>query len=484
MKFVYTLLFLLISSSAIAQESIGFTDSTDFEYLIDYRLPDWGYGLFSLNSFSTGFNGSKSDRDLTRNNFLDLPEQNKIERKNFNAGFNIMPQYELFRENEERTYLIQTNVIVGSSFGKNEQGELQDQNGVIVTSDQFSNNRQFRFDHDFTSTGSFYLNDNVFFNPSLTYRMSYRTSFSEAQNDDITTNEVQQFSRNLRIVPGIGIGFGRIRNITPILRSLRLNERYKALGNAPLNSQEITNASEQFTRYNAYPRNWDRPLKYFWEDMNSGLNGKLDELSSFDAFFLNDIFNENLGSRFEGYSISISINYDLRSNLNRNDNQVSDILVRNSDIDRDVIAGVSGIWYKNLNLNHQLSVRSNWNLRLPVSKENPERWRLDSFNEFSWLWILADRFLLENSIFSSYRSLDRKNLDTFQFYDIDTSLRSDLTFFVENKFSVSGGIYLRQNYRFSKSQIQTGSTYQRYDSSSWNWGVTVSLRYYFNRNLF
>ncbi len=480
MKTIFSLLFLLTSSSLLAQESIGFTDSTDFKYLIDYRLPDWGYSSFSINTLSGNIDGSNWDNDYQLRNETTLLDQRSSSRENFSSSFGLVPRYEFFQQSEERTLNLQTQFIIGGSFDKNEQEETD----LSGTSTQESSASQRRFDHEFSGNGLWYLNGDFFVQSGLAYSASYRNNYNKSDVDQGQTQNYKSFSRNLRLIPSVGIGFGRLRNVTPVLRALRMNERYKALGNSSLNNDEIIYAAKQFTQYSSYNRIYDRPLKYFWEDMNTGVNQKLDGIGIFDTFYLNDVFDENLGSRFEGYSVSVDITYILQSRLDRNENRISDSFDRDLDIRRQAVVELSGLWYKNLNLDHQLSFTSNWDLALPINKENPDKWELYNFNDFSWLWVMADRFLLENSLIVRYLNSDRKDVEDFDSPVLITDLRSNLTYFIENQLAISGAVFFGRDYRLTKIQDMVFPQSQRSEVTNWNWGITVSLRYYFNRNLF
>lgn len=485
MKFVYTLLFLLTSSSIIAQESIGFTDSTDFEYLIDYRLPDWGYSNFYLSNVGVGINNGinkiNRDRNFSGSNSF---QTNRFESNQFNLGFGVAPTYDYFRESEDLNMKVNTSLSFSVNRRTNEQENEDNNSGVMNTNKVNSSLGSERIDFDINAETQHFISSDLFLEGN--WRSNLRYDFNSSTENRNQLPEITQSSttRFIYFNPGAGIGFGRIRNVTPILRALRLNERYKALGNSSISKQDIEFSSVQFTRYQGYQRTYDRPLKYFWNDLNNGIQGKLSSLSAFDIFYLNDLFNENLGSRFEGHSVTLTGGYTYFNSLSKIDFHGSDPNRRNFDILRAANVELNAVWYKNLNLNHQLSANFVNQLYFPLERRNSVEVAYSSQFDSGWLWILADRFQLNNQLRLRYNRDRVKDIESLKEHNLFTNISSQLSYFIENRFLLSASLGLNQTYRSRDFTPNNNLFDENYSRSTWDINFSVSLRYYINRNLF
>ncbi|MAO63963.1 MAG: hypothetical protein CL666_03095 [Balneola sp.] len=108
---------ILITKPVLAQQSIGFSDSTDFQYIIDYRLPDWGYSNFSLSTASIGNNGQlnvfKLDRDPETTELPFIFEDRELRNQ---LNISLRPVYEYYRESEQKMIDLYTYARVGSNY--------------------------------------------------------------------------------------------------------------------------------------------------------------------------------------------------------------------------------------------------------------------------------------------------------------------------------------------------------------------------------
>jgi len=73
------------------------------------------------------------------------------------------------------------------------------------------------------------------------------------------------FEYETHLSPYIGIGVGRIRDVTPIFMALRMNERLKALGwEEGLPADRVQRIAQTIAKRNGYISVHDRSDKYFW----------------------------------------------------------------------------------------------------------------------------------------------------------------------------------------------------------------------------
>lgn len=485
MKTILSLLFLLTSSSLLAQKSIGFTDSTDFKNLIDYRLPDWGYSNFYLSNVGIGVNGTIDNLDRDRN-FSDLNsfQYDRLEARQLNLGFGISPAYDYFRESEDLNILANSSLLLSMNKRTNKREDEDNNSGVIINNDRKNSSGVKRIGLNIDVESQKYVSDNFFIEVDWRSFIRYDFDRNSTKIDgavDITTNSKNRF---ILIEPNAGIGFGRIRNITPVIRALRLNERYKTLGNTSLTKQEIEFSSVQFTRYQGYQRRYDRPLKYFWKDLDNGIDSKLSGLNAFDLFYLNDVFNENLGSRFEGYSIILTGGYSYSNSLSKQDYDDSTPDQRSFSIVRVANTELSAQWYKNLNLNHQISAGLSNQIYFPLEKRISTELSFMSQFESGWLWVLSDLFQLNNQLRITYNRERIKNIELFKEHNLFTNVSSQLSYFIENKLLLSTSFGLNQRHQSRDYALSDNLYDESLLRNSWDISFSISLRYYLNRNLF
>lgn len=463
---------LLISSYHLhAQESIGYSDPDDFQYLIDYRLPDWGYSNFYISSANFNSSGSYRFFDQDSNNFF--PGTAESDQTNYSTGLSIAPRYELYKESEFRTFSLNMFSSLSTNFSRFDEDETFGGS----ENEENSNTNSQAFQYSLSFFNDYYFSENAFLITNLFSNVRFSRFKGESERNGQPINEQTIKQRDINFQPSVGIGFGRIRNVTPVLRSIRLNERYKELGNNPLSGSEILNTAETFTKVQGYQRTRDRFLKDFWSDVNTDVNGKLNQLNTFDLFYLNDVFSENLGSRFEGYRASVRVDYFYFNQL-LNEENFNGFDVRDLSISRQAHLNLEFDWFKNLNLYHQLSINATNQLILPLEQENDEDWINQADINAEWLWVFADRFQLTTSFLN--RIIDLKSKDSrFESFDQYLSrLGTNLFYFIENRMVLNAGVSL-QYQQFSR-EFETSN----FDDKRFQWSINAGIKYYFNRNLY
>ncbi|SMO42289.1 hypothetical protein [Gracilimonas mengyeensis] len=484
----FALLFLTVCSSPLfAQQSIGFSDSTDFQYILDYRLPDWGYSNFYLESGSFQSSGEylRIDDEL-----FDISQSGIVttdtDHNTHSIRINLTPAYRYFRQSEDKTISLNTRLGVNTCLqGSSRQLEYEYDSNTEIRAlgyDRDIYNGSYGSNYQVDLSIQNYLNENFFLLTAIDADFRYQwTDYSRKGSDDILPKRRRDLlERRLYLNPELGIGFGRLRNITPQIRAIRLNERYKSLGEASLTNREIIATAEHFTKLRGYQRTTDRYQKYFWGDMNQVLSGKLDAINAYNLLYLTDVLNETLGQRLEGFETSISGTFSYFNRLRREESkQLGETSIdRDTDINKALITTATIRWYKNLNLNHQISFVSENNLQFPLEDESDLKWTLSSQTSFNWLWTLTDRYLfttrLQNQLLNPKRKLNTSNFDYLR---NTTYLSGNLSYFIENRIALTGGasvgmeIYNRESVVTMKEKL-------------FNWNVNASIRYYFARNLF
>ncbi len=476
MKTSFLIICILIPTIGLSQESVGFQNKADFQKLIDYRLPEWGYKNFFLSTSSARFNWR--DQNL-RNEVVDplFPNSDSeltFTSSDFNAAVN--PRFVIYRESEQRIYIINTSLSVFTQatnserqqeFPIGEDIESIKLRNIGIQPNAFVNLKE-------------YINSNFFISASMSGNFQITRSKRNEEENSFNEQDVI-INRNINTQPSFGIGFGRIRNITPILRSLRVNERYKALGGNTFSDSELMEVAELFTKYQGYQQRYDRPLKYFWEDINEASNNKLDQLSAYELFYLNDVFDENLGQRFEGSELMITGFYRYINVLRRTENVDRILTSRDITLAREAGFQVTARVYKNLSLEHQLSTDITTNTVFPLERVDPVNWEFNGTGSIRWLWNIADQLTINTSNSTYYQTFDIKENPELEATYFTNSTQSGLTYFIENKMSISAGVSLNYIKRFlvTQSPALLETTYKSY-----SFGFNFAVRYYFDRNLY
>ena len=468
--------FLLISTFQLkAQESIGYTNPDDFQYLLDYRLPDWGYSNFYISS--GGFNTSGTYRSFDQE--LGNPgdpffNQSETSRANYNTNLGFSPRYELYRESELRTFSMDMISTLSTNFSKSKSNDKS--GGTTEESKANSNGQSFRY--RISLNHNYYVSEDVFFITDLFSDLRFSRGKTETEFNEMTVNDETFTDRNINFRPSVGIGFGRIRNVTPIIRAIRLNERYKELGNESFSGNEIQNTADTFTKVQGYQRTSNRFLKDFWGDVSNNVNGKLDRIGAFDLFYLNDVFNETLGSRFQGYEASVSVDYLYSNQLSKDNNELNNTETRNFNINRQANLNLTFDWFVNLDLYHQLSFRTQNTTLFPLEKSNSEEWINQTDANAEWLWIFADRFRLDTDLQARYTTRNFKDDVVDKFGVISSVLRTNVFYFIENKMALNAGVSLAYN-GVNREFLDVTVV-----NKAFQWSVNAGIQYYFNRNLY
>ncbi|MDZ7680779.1 MAG: hypothetical protein U5J63_03460 [Fodinibius sp.] len=135
-------LLFIASSSAFAQQSVGFSNPDNIDSILDYRLPAWGYSNFYLD-FDAQANGSDQ-----KSTFSDNARRQ--------GSFIVRPTYDLYRESEARIFRFNTGV------------DLTFLNGVDKSSNDFSSSdakvqsQNFESNFDISTSLREYVTDRSF----------------------------------------------------------------------------------------------------------------------------------------------------------------------------------------------------------------------------------------------------------------------------------------------------------------------------------
>ena len=320
----------------------GFTAPADVGALLDYRLPSWGYHHLQMDF---GFDALQTDTQGSKN-----------------LTFDLGSDYLTYHESEDWTWHLETNlqggynnqsVDHGARSTRNIQGRaLLNGSATYYVAGDWAVTGQLSGDYD-------YRENRAIQDTSTTWRYDHRTRFN----------------------PGAGVAYGRIRDVTPLLRAQRISERLGALGRTPLTADEVQALAEIIARRSGYAVVFDRSDKAFWGDLLGRLAGDT-PLTPYEVMYLTEVLVEELGSRFEGWKIKAGVG------TRRTGGDLGD--------QADFVSGNVRCSH-NLSLDHQLSVSGSWQ-RDWRDLRNEELIRLG----LTHLWVLADRVTWTNSLTGYY----------------------------------------------------------------------------------
>lgn len=423
---------VLIPLYSQAQTSVGFSDPEQTQNLLDYRLPDWSYRVWDAQLALDG--SSSEDRYNSESSFdSDLSS---------NVGTSFLQN----REGENRSYYLRGDL--SGIYQKNKRSsdyESVSQKNIEGFLDLWASGKQH------LAQGP------LFVSLGARANRAYLDDFFGRQRGE-SMDEEQYITRYRSHTLSAGLGYGRVRNVGPLLKSQRLNERIQALGRPELSDQQIQEVARVLASEYAYRQVFDRSDKYLWDKVLAPMLEGQPPLSPFEIMYLTDVLSEDHGSRFEGWNVELL--YEWKDFGRRSENHSSYATRYRPQL--------AFQWSHNPSLNHQFRV---W-LMVDYSWENRNVREVDEGDlslEFEYLWDVADRFHWTNRI-RYYGNLaipeypERHN----------ASLQSSLRFFIEDQLSLIAGVDGSHYWR--KEEFRT--------NKSLDFTYSLGLQYHIDRVLF
>jgi len=264
---------------------------------------------------------------------------------------------------------------------------------------------------------------------------------------------------------GVGAGFGRQRNVTPIIQAQRLSERLRALGRDALSREQILELAAVLARQGGYGRVFDRPDRHLWRDVLEPILAGDAPLSPYEVLYLRDMLSERLGSRAEGSTLEAGVSAT-RTTLTGSSSMSSTRWGPR----------VGARWSHNLSLDRQISILFSGTFNWADGDSPPD----DDFKQGSGLlalthlWVLADRVYWSTYLQGQFSYLE---------YDTapGTVRQRDLTLGTTYSIYVEDRMTLEPNARLGWTRIGTA------DAGSLEhvtWGLGVGFSYDLENALF
>ncbi|MEZ4387957.1 MAG: hypothetical protein R3D98_10375 [Candidatus Krumholzibacteriia bacterium] len=270
--------FLLLSLPGSAQESATFPESVGFEApadlgaLLAYRLSDWGWRTVEV---AGAFEGGGNVAPLVENDEF-YGRFDRYASLDLAAGLRWTHEGELSRRSLR---------VDGTGRWRRTRSQWSD----CVTW-----GLEGRFEVD--GRWDRYLARDRWF---VSARLALASSHEEIHGCFIGYDEsTGGYGHRVEL----GGGWGRLRDVEPLLRAQRLAERLVALGRVRPGRAQVLAAAEVLATRGGYGAIYDRPDRRFWQEVFAALTGG-ETLDLAEVLYLEDALAENLGDRRQGVRV-------------------------------------------------------------------------------------------------------------------------------------------------------------------------------------
>jgi len=452
------MVFYTVSFSQVSIDDLVKKDKQidpDKEYLIyEYRLPDWGYNQFYFNA-SNSFNGlSRSDKDISQ--------------ENFSTSVQFSPHFIKYHESEQTVFSL--NSSINSSF--HHSSSKSDQ----INYSSRSNANQLRIDLNADATYIRYMKDRWFLytqTDNRLYFLEWHENSTYINNNNNDTDRGISLQRNIDLSGRIGLGYNRVRNVTPMFRALRFNERMEDL-NRTENPSYLSELAAFFAQRSGYSQAYDRPDKYFYNDLPDKIKSILNSSQPWEIIYLDETWDEIIGDRYEGWDITsgLLINYEKNKS---NGPYLTELFLLGAYMEYRYYHNLSSFYQLGFDCYSSFTKSLNDN----TSYEYLGKGQLQIENLFN----LTDKMLAEinftlESAFTSeniWQRRDRYLVHTILHYFLENNLSANFNASYNAYYNWPGNIsFDYEDYSYRNS---------RYEEEK-NWFITIGMTYFLDRGIF
>lgn len=302
---------------AIIPFSLILAQSTDPGIFSKYKNNNSGYDIWSISgNFQSNLNTSGSNetgellsspriyRDATNLFNTEMDSKYYYLRQSDDSYLFFSPS--LSYSNENRGY--------SSSSGTNKyKTQINDQNSNLGL------DLNWRY-YDSPDLHSLFFG----VNPSIQFQFN-QDKQSGLQNN-VTNSDLFRMRNDHSADLNVFVGFGRLRNVTPVVQAIRMSERMLLTGsaNSGLTETQILNLAEKIQQVSVFNTVFDRSSKFFRTSLFEGLvSNEGRDLTTYQKEFLMDVFYETRVARYEGYEFQIGVHSEYSNQFSRNYNRSS-----------------------------------------------------------------------------------------------------------------------------------------------------------------
>ncbi len=428
-------------------------DNTDPSVFTKYKIPNTD--LKSL-WFNTSLNFSSNKQDYTG-------DTNVNSYYNSNFGYNLRPSYYLLKETDNKHLYFKMDLSGHYSHSYSENHYSTDPYLSSSKNNMYSTSIYLNF------LNNNYLNSSdVFY--SLSSSISVSMSDAKNENNNGTTTNSYTGNKNQYYNFLLGFGFGKLRNVTPVVSAIRFQERLKQVNllNKDLSNEAIEGLAQQFSRQSYFSSVHERPNKYFWQSIDDALSRdgiSLNGLNMYSSSYLMETTGEVRFLRQEGCIVGINAQLQYQNTYQA--------YAGNHQLEEEFYT--LGNMY--INYSHQLNLNSQVNFNLSISggpnvianQLIKQLYSLDA--EAGYNYELTDRIVTS---LSDEFSLDFRN----------ESVQQKI---LRNNFILSVNYFIEDNMSFNFNYNWQYFIYKDYNlynpSTNNNHSVNVGFTYYIDRGI-
>ena len=308
MKYFFVLLVsvIIISINKSNAQTYGL-DNTDPSVFTKFRVPDTDLRSLWFNT-NLNFNSNRTDNSGSLYSYLQALTFSEYS----NLTYSLNPQYILLHESESNylNFKVNLNGNLAYSF----QSSKYYYNSYTSTSkqNQYAVNLSSNFTYD-----NYIDNGKTFYSAGAVINISMNDS--KTNNSGDAAERYYDGTKNQDYVFSFGAGFGKIRNVTPVVSAIRFQERLKQLNMLKENLSDgtIEDLASRFYKQTYYGQVYDRSGKYFWQSVEKALAAdgvSLNGLNMYAASYLMETVNEVRFLRQEGFMTGVNLNFDYTNN--------------------------------------------------------------------------------------------------------------------------------------------------------------------------
>ena len=453
MKYYAAIMALLASVPQIASAQTYGLGNTNPAVFSEFRVPKTDLSALWLNS-NLNYN--------SENNAV-LPV-NGPHASEFTSNLKAMlsPQYLLLEESDNR-YLSLNAIAAGTTnqqYTKIDGGNY----GPLGSVAQSQNSLYFSVDgtyRDYDGSGNLFWSVNTYstFNMSANYgdgSANYpTTSYFGVKTQDYTF--------------GLGVGVGKMRNVTAVVSAIRFQQRLKQLNllNGDLSEGTIEDLAQQFYREGFYGEVHVRPDKFFWQDVQNALardGVSLAGLNQYADSYLREVPNELRFMRTEGAVAGVQLQVEYSNQF-----QTMSPGFWNLAEALYTLANIYAQYSHQLDLNSQLAFGASLSGGPNIVKDSQGKQQYSASANVAYDYELTDRIVL-----SAYDDFNLQFINMApKARSLSDNLGASINYFVEDHVSLSASYswnYFDNDYYMAPVHGET------VDNS-----VNIGVTYYINR---
>jgi len=419
--------------------------SSDISFIKQFRLSAWKYEGYGFNIGGKGTNKYYNSDEF---------------RRSENYWINFSPNADFRIESEREISEVNFDLNGNFTYNRSGDGNPTQINRWIELFPKLTMNRK-----NYNSNTN-YINLESQVNYDYSHgNYAYYGGWSNFKDE--TTTRLFQISNM------VGFGLGKVRDVTPVVRALRVKQRFNSLGKGNLTDKQIGDLAKVMAKEPAYNYVYDRSRKKLWDNAFTAMGSGVDQLSVYETYMLAEAMNEDVGRRFEGSDINFNLQYTW-NDVNM-DGKYSDYVVAYGG------PVIQARTYTNVSVGHQVGLELKGAYYIPTSDIEMFDSILKASINHNQLATITDRILYN---FDVTFTVESEKYGYYENSGVVLECLNKLSFYIENNLSLS----LNADYRFQKFEHSTYS-YDDYNYSAdfysakfseygwWDFGINMNYRF-------